>query len=65
MTTLQQLKKGISSTKSIEKITNAMQMVAASKLKKAQEAAEKADLMPRSYKTLSVIWVKQRLFTHT
>lgn len=45
MTTLQQLKKGISSTKSIEKITNAMQMVATSKLKKAQEAAEKS----RSY----------------
>ncbi|MGC6403902.1 MAG: ATP synthase F1 subunit gamma [Candidatus Comchoanobacterales bacterium] len=45
MATLQQLKKGIASTKSIQKITNAMQMVAASKLKKAQENAEKS----RSY----------------
>ena len=41
MTSLDELKKRISSRKSTQKITKAMKMVAASKLRRAQERAEK------------------------
>ena len=41
MANLKELKTRISSVKSTQKITSAMKMVAASRLKKAQEAAEK------------------------
>ena len=41
MATLDDLKKRISSVKSTQKITKAMKMVAASKLRRAQENAEK------------------------
>ena len=41
MASLDDLKKRISSVKSTQKITKAMKMVAASKLRKAQENAEK------------------------
>ena len=41
MASLDDLKKRISSVKSTQKITKAMKMVAASKLRKAQESAEK------------------------
>lgn len=42
MASLKELKSRISSVKSTQKITKAMQMVAAAKLRKAQEAAEKS-----------------------
>ena len=41
MASLDDLKKRISSVKSTQKITKAMKMVAAAKLRKAQESAEK------------------------
>ena len=41
MASLDDLKKRISSVKSTQKITKAMKMVAAAKLRKAQEGAEK------------------------
>ncbi len=41
MASLDDLKKSIASVKSTQKITNAMKMVAASKLRRAQESAEK------------------------
>ena len=41
MPSLDDLKKRISSVKSTQKITKAMKMVAAAKLRKAQESAEK------------------------
>ncbi len=41
MASLDDLKKRISSVKSTQKITKAMKMVAASKLRRAQESAEK------------------------
>ncbi len=41
MASLDDLKKRISSVKSTQKITKAMKMVAASKLRRAQENAEK------------------------
>ena len=41
MATLDDLKKRIASVKSTQKITKAMKMVAAAKLRKAQENAEK------------------------
>ena len=42
MANLKELKNRISSVKSTQKITSAMKMVAASRLKRAQEAAENA-----------------------
>ena len=42
MASLKDLKNRISSVKNTQKITKAMQMVAAAKLRKAQEAAENA-----------------------
>ena len=41
MTSLDDLKKRIKSVKSTQKITKAMKMVAAAKLKKAQESVER------------------------
>ena len=41
MASLDDLKKRITSVKSTQKITKAMKMVAASKLRRAQESAEK------------------------
>ena len=41
MASLDDLKKRITSVKSTQKITKAMKMVAAAKLRKAQESAEK------------------------
>ena len=41
MASLDDLKKRISSVKSTQKITKAMKMVAAAKLRRAQESAEK------------------------
>jgi len=42
MASLKELQNRIKSVKNTQKITKAMQMVAAAKLRKAQEAAEKA-----------------------
>ena len=53
MANLKELKTRISSVKSTQKITSAMKMVAASRLKKAQEAAESA--RPYSEKMNSIV----------
>ena len=53
MPSLDDLKKRIKSVKSTQKITKAMKMVAAAKLRKAQESAErKADLIVKKCKIL-------------
>ena len=49
MPSLDDLKKRIKSVKSTQKITKAMKMVAAAKLKKAQDDAEKEDLIATKY----------------
>ncbi len=48
MPSLDDLRKRIKSVKSTQKITKAMKMVAASKLRKAQENAEKEDLIQKN-----------------
>ena len=53
MPSLDDLKKRIKSVKSTQKITKAMKMVAAAKLKKAQESAEKG--RPYSDKMQNII----------
>ena len=53
MATLDDLKKRIASVKSTQKITKAMKMVAAAKLRRAQENAEKG----RPYSELSLIHI--------
>ena len=53
MASLDDLKKRISSVKSTQKITKAMKMVAAAKLKRAQDSAEKG--RPYSQKMNNVI----------
>ena len=53
MANLKELKTRISSVKSTQKITSAMKMVAASRLKKAQEAAESS--RPYSEKMNSIV----------
>ena len=53
MPSLDDLKKRISSVKSTQKITKAMKMVAAAKLRKAQENAEKG--RPYSQKMQNII----------
>ena len=53
MPSLDDLKKRIVSVKSTQKITKAMKMVAAAKLKKAQESAEKG--RPYSDKMQNII----------
>ena len=53
MASLDDLKKRITSVKSTQKITKAMKMVAAAKLKKAQESAEKG--RPYSEKMQNII----------
>ena len=53
MPTLDDLKKRIKSVKSTQKITKAMKMVAAAKLRKAQESAEKG--RPYSQKMQNII----------
>ena len=53
MASLDDLKKRISSVKSTQKITKAMKMVAAAKLRKAQENAEKG--RPFSQKMQNII----------
>ena len=53
MPSLDDLKKRISSVKSTQKITKAMKMVAASKLRRAQESAEKG--RPYSEKMNNII----------
>ena len=53
MPSLDDLKKRIKSVKSTQKITKAMKMVAAAKLKKAQESAEKG--RPYSEKLQNII----------
>ena len=53
MASLDELKKRISSVKSTQKITKAMKMVAAAKLRKAQESAEKG--RPYSQKMQNII----------
>ena len=53
MASLDDLKKRISSVKSTQKITKAMKMVAASKLRRAQESAEKG--RPYSEKMNNII----------
>ena len=57
MPTLDDLKKRIKSVKSTQKITKAMKMVAAAKLKKAQENAEKG--RPYSDKLQNIILIKK------
>ena len=54
MPSLDDLKKRIKSVKSTQKITKAMKMVAAAKLRKAQENAEKG--RPYSKKMQNIIW---------
>jgi hypothetical protein len=46
MASLKELRNRIASVKATQKITKAMQMVAAAKLRRAQEAAEAAGPMP-------------------
>ena len=53
MPSLDDLKKRIKSVKSTQKITKAMKMVAAAKLRKAQESAEKG--RPYSQKMQNII----------
>ena len=53
MPSLDDLKKRIKSVKSTQKITKAMKMVAAAKLRKAQESAEKG--RPYSLKMQNII----------
>ena len=53
MASLDDLKKRISSVKSTQKITKAMKMVAAAKLKRAQDSAEKG--RPYSQKMNNII----------
>ena len=53
MASLDDLKKRIASVKSTQKITKAMKMVAAAKLRKAQESAEKG--RPYSEKMLTQV----------
>ena len=55
MASLDDLKKRITSVKSTQKITKAMKMVAAAKLKRAQDSAEKG--RPYSEKMLSLIHI--------
>ena len=52
MASLDDLKKRITSVKSTQKITKAMKMVAAAKLKRAQDSAEKG--RPVSYTHLTL-----------
>ena len=68
MPSLDDLKKRISSVKSTQKITKAMKMVAAAKLRRAQESAEKG--RPYSEKMqniilnlsiLEVVWVSNMI----
>ena len=63
MTTLDDLKKRIKSVKSTQKITKAMKMVAAAKLKKAQESAEKG--RPYSEKMQNIILNLTQSITET
>ena len=49
MPSLDDLKKRIGSVKSTQKITKAMKMVAAAKLRRAQESAESSRTFKRSY----------------
>ena len=51
MPSLDDLKKRIKSVKSTQKITKAMKMVAAAKLRKAQEVQRKADPTVKKCKT--------------
>ena len=50
MPSLDDLKKRIKSVKSTQKITKAMKMVAAAKLKRAQETQKKVDPIAKNYK---------------
>ena len=63
MPTLDDLKKRIKSVKSTQKITKAMKMVAAAKLKKAQESAEKG--RPYSEKMQNIILNLTQSITET
>ena len=54
MPSLDDLKKRIKSVKSTQKITGGMKMVAAAKLRKAQESAEKG--RPYSQKMRNIRW---------
>ena len=63
MPTLDDLKKRIKSVKSTQKITKAMKMVAAAKLKKAQESAEKG--RPYSQKMQNIILNLTQSITET
>jgi len=54
MASLKELKNRIGSVKNTQKITKAMQMVAAARLRKAQEAAEAS--RPYSERMGSIIW---------
>ena len=60
MPSLDDLKKRIKSVKSTQKITKAMKMVAAAKLKKAQENAEKG--RPYSEKLQNIILNLTKIF---
>ena len=53
MASLDDLKKRIASVKSTQKITKAMKMVAAAKLRKAQDSAEKPSEPKQGYAKLS------------
>ena len=57
MASLDDLKKRITSVKSTQKITKAMKMVAAAKLRKAQESAEKG--RPYSEKMNKAFWIRR------
>ena len=55
MASLDDLKKRITSVKSTQKITKAMKMVAAAKLKRAQDSAEKGRPYPVVYLTKTML----------
>ena len=59
MPSLKDLRNRISSVKATRKITKAMQMVAAAKLRRAQEAAVAAGHIPTGWRQSWAIWRKQ------
>ena len=60
MSNLKELKNRITSVKSTQKITSAMKMVAASRLKRAQEAAESAPAAQQHVCFPEVFWREKK-----
>ena len=70
MASLDDLKKRIASVKSTQKITKAMKMVAAAKLRRAQESAEKGrpysekmnnGFFPYQYLTITLVYLIKKM----